>query len=78
MTIPRNLLEALWNACADAIDGDKGVKAALDAFSRIGLEPTRLRMNINIELDKFEPAADPQLDADFLRSLRIAPMEQSE
>jgi len=78
MTIPRNLLERLWNACADAIDGDKGVKSALDAFTRAGFHPTAMHLDIKIDLDKFQPEVDPQLDADFLRSLRIAPMEQSE
>ena len=66
-------LENLSLALANAIANDEGVKAARLAFAEAGLKVAGIEFSANIHVEEIEVTVTANQDADFLRSLRIAP-----
>jgi hypothetical protein len=77
----QELLQNLVDALSAAIDpvvksiikGDREIQAARAAFERIGLRITDLEVIMRVSAQAVTLSRAVESDADFLRSLRIAP-----
>jgi len=68
-----DLVSSLTQALAEAVGSDPSVKTAIVAFAAIGECVTGMTIQIDIETAQLAPPVSASADADFLRTLHIAP-----